>query len=517
MKSFVHFGAYAVAFAPLLGVVGFGLHELFIAKTGGSQVVSSPAVPIAAAPSGRAGVPYATPALTPSAPSSAAAPTASAPPGGPVATSPPASLAQPSFPQSSSQAAPAVPPSSGLVALPPRAALASPPSVTAAPSPLATPALPPSALTAPGSSEPVIQSPRATLAPAPSEPVASSAAASPILPFPRFSASPLPAPPAAAAESTTVPRPSFEEDARRRFEEASRLEAKSEREMSRLARDGTAEEKRKLEALLRERMAAEEASREQTAREQGQAQVAMATARPPAPPDTRRQSSALKEAALRDEKENKDELENFFPWPPPPASARITYARIFEDRKRFSNVGQAASFLEDKLAQAGFARQWSYFKLPDERAGFGVVSKMEQIDPKTAKRLPGSQGWTTDRVASASEMAWWSWGFAIQRPVGQYRVFVLIVSTRPTPDKPAKDLRENEQATFFRAQQWVSGGKGSLTSDIATLPLNANHALTIRLYEFKQQDKGASNLVPSSPLSLEQHLVGAGIDLGQQR
>ena len=38
MKSFVRFGAYAVAFAPLLGVVGFGLHELFIAKTGGSQV-----------------------------------------------------------------------------------------------------------------------------------------------------------------------------------------------------------------------------------------------------------------------------------------------------------------------------------------------------------------------------------------------------------------------------------------------------------------------------------------------
>lgn len=390
-----------------------------------------------------------------------------------------------------------------------RAVLSTPPPV--APSPSAAPEFPPSAPVASSADAPATlapaspaASPAATLALPPSAPVASSAdapaglapassAASPAatLALPRSapvaSSAPAPAAPAASAISPSSSAAFDDEAARmKRADAARRLEA----EMSRL---------------------------EAREREQREGQVAMATARPFDAEMRRHSSAALREAAIRDEKENKDELEHFFPWPPPPSTARVTYANIFADRKRFSNIAQAASFLEHKLAEAGFARQWSYFKLPDEKAGFGLVSKMEQIDPKTARRLPGTQGWTTDRVASASDMAWWNWGFAIQRPVGEYRVFVLIVSTRPTPDKPAKDLRENEKATFFRAQEWVSGGRGSLTSDIASLPLTANHALTVRLYEFRQQDKGTANFVPSSPLPLEQHLAGAGINLEPQR
>jgi GAF domain-containing protein len=425
MKFFIRFGAYAVAFGFVVGVC-WGLYELFWTQTSGLRVGSSPAVRVAVTPSGPAVAPRAPSALAPVAPavSSAGAP---------------ATSTQPSFPPpSSSQAVPTVPSASRPLALPPRTALASPPSA----------------------------------------PVASLASPSPILPFPQSNAS------RPSAVAAAAPPPSFEEEARRQFEEARRLEA---------------------------RRMAEEAMRDERERQQRQAQVAMTAAR--AEPERQRQSGTQQQAALRDE--SKEELENFFPWPPPPSSARITYPKIFADRKRFPNVGQAASFLEDKLAQAGFERQWSYFKLPDEKAGFGLVSKMEQIDPTTAKRLPGAQGWTTDRVASASDMAWWSWGFAIQRPIGQYRVFVLIVSTRPTPDKPAKDLRENEKATFRRAQEWVSGGRGSLTPEIAALPLTSNHGLTIRLYEFKQQDKGIASFISSPPLSLEQHLAGAGINLGR--
>ncbi len=424
MKFFIRFGAYALAFGFVVGVC-WGLYEFFWTQTSGSHVALSPTA-TAVTPSGPAVAPRAPTALAPVAPavSSAGAP---------------ATPTQPFFPRpSSSQAVPNVPSASRPVALPPRTALASPPSA----------------------------------------PVASSASPSPVLPFPQSNASP------PSAVAAAAPPPSFEEEARRQFEEARRLEA----------RQGMAEG----------------TMREERAQQQRQAQVAM-TAAARAEPQRQRQSETQQKAALRDE--SKEELENFFPWPPPPSSARITYPKIFADRKRFPNVGQAASFLEDKLAQAGFERQWSYFKLPDEKAGFGLVSKMEQIDPTTAKRLPGARGWTTDRVASASDMAWWSWGFAIQRPIGQYRVFVLIVSTRPTPDKPAKDLRENEKATFFRAQEWVSGGRGSLTPDIAALPLKSSHALTVRLYEFKQQDKGVASFISSPPLSLERHLAGAGIYL----
>jgi hypothetical protein len=207
------------------------------------------------------------------------------------------------------------------------------------------------------------------------------------------------------------------------------------------------------------------------------------------------------------------ELENFFPWPPPPASARTTLpSSVFADRKRFAVIGDAAGFLEQRLREAGFDGQWSYFKLPDERAAFGLISQVEQIDPESGKALAGASRWTS-RVVQADQTSWWGSLFSVYRPVGHYRVFVFIVSTKPTPDKSPKDLKEEEKANLAMARYWASGGKGSLTKDIAMLAMGSSHRLTVRVYEFDQEDKGKSRLVQPAALSPMQHLAGAGIKL----
>jgi hypothetical protein len=207
------------------------------------------------------------------------------------------------------------------------------------------------------------------------------------------------------------------------------------------------------------------------------------------------------------------ELDNFFPWPPPPASARTTLPpTLFSDRRRFTVVGDASGFLESTLRRAGFDGQWSYFKLPDERAGFGLISQMEQIDAETGKPLPGAGRWTS-RVIGAAQMPWWSSLVAMHRPVGHYRVFVFMVSTKTTPDKSPKDLKEEDKANLALARYWASGGKGSLTGDIAALPMTPSHRLTVRLYEFSQEDKGKSILVQPASLTPMQHLASAGINL----
>jgi outer membrane protein OmpA-like peptidoglycan-associated protein len=206
-------------------------------------------------------------------------------------------------------------------------------------------------------------------------------------------------------------------------------------------------------------------------------------------------------------------LETFFPWPPPPASARKTMpAEIFGDRARFESIGRVADFLEAALRHGGFD-DWSYFSLRGEDAGFGLVSHMEQISPTTGHPLSATSRWA-DRAYAAATMSFLDSLLTIKRPIGHYRAFVFIFSAVQTPENPPNDPKPDSLATLALARQWTARGKRYLPSEIRSLPMGDNHRLTVRIYEFEQQDKGNSELVKSSAWTVMQHLELAGIDLG---
>ncbi|PWT81153.1 MAG: hypothetical protein C5B58_10250 [Acidobacteria bacterium] len=207
-------------------------------------------------------------------------------------------------------------------------------------------------------------------------------------------------------------------------------------------------------------------------------------------------------------------LENFFPWPPPPASARTTFsAALLSDKKRFKNVGDVATLLEHALHQGGFD-DWSYFSLPDERVGFGLVSRVEQIDPQTGTPLADRARWA-DRVYAAETMSFMSQLLEIQRPVGHYRAFVFVLSTKPTPDLSPPNLKDEDRATLQLARTWIRRGSRFLPDELQQLPITSSHRITVRVYEFEQTDKGPSSLVANSPWTVSQHLKSAGIQLGE--
>ena len=198
-------------------------------------------------------------------------------------------------------------------------------------------------------------------------------------------------------------------------------------------------------------------------------------------------------------------IEEFFPWPPPPASALTTLPKsLFGDAKRFRHVADAAEFIEQSLHNAGFD-QWGYFSLPDEPAGFGLVSRLEQFDPKTGDALAGGSRWSME-LAGARDISVWRALFMLHRPFGRYRLFVFVLSTQPTADKSSE-----KPATMELAQWWNNRGRRFLPDDIGQRNLTPAHRLIVRVYEFNQEDKGPSELVPHSSFNASQHLKAAGI------
>lgn len=194
----------------------------------------------------------------------------------------------------------------------------------------------------------------------------------------------------------------------------------------------------------------------------------------------------------------------FFPWPPPAASTRMTLPENAFDRSAMATMKQAAETIETALRGAGFG-DWGYFSLPEEEGGFGLVTRIEQIDDG-GKPLAGAARWLIRPYAAATMTPLQSLA-SIRRPTGHYRVFVFVLSAKPTVDNPT------ERATMPLAYEWNRRGQPSLGREIAASPMTERHTMTVRVYEFEQTDKIASLFNTSSQLTAAEHLKAAGIVL----
>lgn len=194
----------------------------------------------------------------------------------------------------------------------------------------------------------------------------------------------------------------------------------------------------------------------------------------------------------------------FFPWPPPPASTRMTLPENAFDRAGMPTLKQAAETIETALRAAGFG-DWGYFSLPEEEGGFGLVTRIEQIDDG-GRPLAGSARWMVRPYAAATMTSLQSLT-SIRRPTGRYRVFVFVLSAKPIVDNPT------EQATMPLAYEWNRRGQPRLGQEIAAAKMTDRHALTVRVYEFEHTDKIAALFNPLSQWNATEHLKAAGIAL----
>lgn len=194
----------------------------------------------------------------------------------------------------------------------------------------------------------------------------------------------------------------------------------------------------------------------------------------------------------------------FFPWPPPPASTRMTLPESAFDRAGMRTLKQAAETIETALRSAGFG-DWGYFSLPEEEGGFGLVTRIEQIG-EDGRPLAGTARWLVRPFAAATMTPLQSLT-SIRRPTGHYRVFVFVLSAKPAIDNPT------ERATMPLAYEWNRRGQPRLGQEIAASPMTERHAMTVRIYEFEQTDKIASVFETSSQWTAVEHLKAAGIVL----
>lgn len=194
----------------------------------------------------------------------------------------------------------------------------------------------------------------------------------------------------------------------------------------------------------------------------------------------------------------------FFPWPPPRASTRMTLPESAFDRTAMRTLKQAAETIETALRGAGFG-DWGYFSLPEEEDGFGLVTRIEQINDG-GKPLEGAARWLMRPYAAATMTPLQSLT-SIRRPTGRYRVFMFVLSAKDTVDNPTA------QATMPLAQEWNRLGQPRLGQKIAALPMTDRHAMTVRVYEFEQADKIPAVFEASSRWTAVEHLKAAGIVL----
>ena len=131
--------------------------------------------------------------------------------------------------------------------------------------------------------------------------------------------------------------------------------------------------------------------------------------------------------------------EYFFPWPPPRASCVTTFSASLSGKPyAFGTIGDAADYIVTALRKGGI-EQLSYFSLPDDPLGYGMATRVEQIDPQTAKPLAGKARWE-ERVSFTGGISFFDLILLTERPKGRYRSFVFIVSAKPTPDNPSDSV-----------------------------------------------------------------------------
>lgn len=162
-----------------------------------------------------------------------------------------------------------------------------------------------------------------------------------------------------------------------------------------------------------------------------------------------------------------------FPWPPPRPTVRTVLDRgaVFADA---ASLGAVADRLSGALRAAGYESP-AFYSAP---GGYAMVARLEQIEADgTPKPVP--MRWS----AALPQREVFSLGdyfrALFSAPEGHYRVVVFIVSDQPFATTAAAASRE-------QAAAWLHGGLNALPAAIADLPLDARHACTALIYQFRK-------------------------------
>ncbi len=187
-----------------------------------------------------------------------------------------------------------------------------------------------------------------------------------------------------------------------------------------------------------------------------------------------------------------------FPFPPPRASASHDLPNALLD---FPTTMDEVDYAISRAIDACGYVEKSYYGVP---GGFALVTRLEQIDPRSGQPLDPPDRWSADIR--------WSGRFSIKEYLqalffgrrGHFRVFVFLITNQPF-------YQHDQQVSKAEAEKWLRQGYNRLPSELGRRPYRSEHSCTVLVYEFQTDESGESRLVKLSNFSSHTHLERAGI------
>ncbi len=191
------------------------------------------------------------------------------------------------------------------------------------------------------------------------------------------------------------------------------------------------------------------------------------------------------------------------PWPPPKASATLTFHN--EDLGLATaggfSLGRIDRKLSRNLAACGYFER-AYYAVP---GGFALVTRLEQIE---ADGSP-SDGETRWQLALPGRYKFWTatfWKDLLVGAKGYYRVIVFVVTDRVADRRP-------ENVDPEEAMNWLGNGARRVPPRIRDAAFTPEHRVTVYVYEFERREIEADIRNPIAPgrLGIEPHLKKSGL------
>lgn len=216
-------------------------------------------------------------------------------------------------------------------------------------------------------------------------------------------------------------------------------------------------------------------------------------------------------SVLRERMESRQTtLFSLFKWPLPPPSTRRKFSPdVFQDLPPAKTAGEVAKRLEQIMGIATFD-SFAYYPI---KGGFALATRIEKLDTSTGKPLSGEARWGSGpEYVTSGYVDYFYRIFATSRPKGFYRAFVFALTTDPRMGAriPAVELHG-------LAEVWGIQGDPSLSSEIESLPVSAEHDLIVMVYEFEVTKGGPTKHYKRSRWSLDHHLSSLRVLLKPQR
>jgi hypothetical protein len=200
------------------------------------------------------------------------------------------------------------------------------------------------------------------------------------------------------------------------------------------------------------------------------------------------------------------------PWPPPLATAYVSYRSQDLNHAGLKTVGDVNMWLWNQLATAGFD-QHKHWAVP---GGFALVTPLDAIDD-LARPLESYQS-----RGALEGRSWRDFGFSlvdflysmVSRPVNRARVFLFVLTTDERAGNP-QVLMTNDYA-----KEWKNcGGTDlyALEGVKASDALAADHLFLIFVYEFVKPPRNDPEIVEAGTgRRVDYYLKGSKLKIAEQ-